>query len=103
MGVLRMSDRTVHAHYPGMEIVRYDRAGKWYLEPTEARLLSAQQVTLDGAVRAALWGVENGGEVFMWKPGGGAFDARVKRLLADPGPPATAAKSARARQEKRSS
>ena len=39
-----MSDRTVHVSYPGMEIVRYDRAGKWYLEPTNPTL-PRQKVT----------------------------------------------------------
>ena len=27
-----MSDRTVHAYDRYVEVVRYDRSGKWYLE-----------------------------------------------------------------------
>jgi hypothetical protein len=73
-----MSDRTVHARYTDMEIVRYDRSGKWYLEPTIAGL-PRQHVTVQEAVKAALWGVENAdGDVYVRLPGGGAFDRRVR-------------------------
>ena len=69
-----MKDRTVHAHYTGMEIVRYDRAGKWFLEPLDSRL-PRQRVSVQQAVRSAVWGVENaGGEVFLRKFGGNTFD-----------------------------
>jgi hypothetical protein len=35
---MNVADRVVHTSYSGMEIVRYDRAGKWYFEPTDSRL-----------------------------------------------------------------
>lgn len=73
-----MSDRTVHASYPGMEIVRYDRAGKWFLEPT-LPMLSCRQVSLAEAVRAALSGLDNHGQVFLGRPGGTMFDAKIRR------------------------
>lgn len=73
------SDRTVHAHYPGMDIVRYNRAGKWYLEPTDP-LAKRQHVTLRDAVNQAVWAsMFGGGQVFFGRPGGGAFDREVAR------------------------
>lgn len=57
-----MRDRRVHATYPGMEIVRYNRAGKWYLEPTDPRL-RRQHVGIGDAVRSARWGLDHGGRV----------------------------------------
>jgi hypothetical protein len=73
-----MSDRTVHASYRGMEVVRYDRAGKWYLEPRD-RTLKRQHVTLSEAVNAAIWGRKYGnGTFFLGLCGGTAFDAKVK-------------------------
>jgi hypothetical protein len=72
-----VSDRRVHAAYPGMEIVRYDRAGKWYLEPTDPSL-KRQAVSIDDAVRSALWGLDHDGLIFFGKPGGAAFDAKVR-------------------------
>lgn len=69
-----MADRTVHASYDGMEIVRYDRSGHWYLEPTDYRL-KRQKVSLHGALLSAKWAHENGGQVFIGRPGGAQFDA----------------------------
>src|ERR1700731_3048920 len=68
-------DRTVHARYPGMEIVRYDRAGKWYLEPTDA--CARQAVTLAEAASAARRGLELDGQAFIGRPGGQTFDRKV--------------------------
>lgn len=69
-----MNDRRVHARWEQMEVVRYDRAGKWYLEPTDKRA-PRQQVTIQGAADYAIWAEENRhGEVFFDVPGGGAFD-----------------------------
>jgi len=68
------SDRTVHASYDGMEIVRYDRAGKWYLEPTDPTL-RRQHVTVDAAARAARWGRANAnGTTTFGLHGGSTFD-----------------------------
>ena len=74
-----MSDRTVHGGYRNMEIVRYDRSGKWYLEPTISGL-RRPKVTLAEAVNAALWGLANGGGyVTPGLHGGAAFDRRIER------------------------
>jgi len=66
-------DRTVHAvrRHDGAEIVRYDRAGKWYLERVDG---SRSPLTLRGAVREAV-----GGRVHFGRPGGRIFDAAVVR------------------------
>ncbi len=72
-----MSDRTVHASYPGIDIVRYDRAGKWYLEPTNGTL-RRQHVKVCDAAEAAVWGLARGdGEVFLGHHGGKTFDRLV--------------------------
>lgn len=69
--------RTVHARYPGMEVVRYDRAGKWYLEPTDPSL-KRQPVSITDAAKQAVWALANGGEVLFGRPGGTMFDAKVR-------------------------
>jgi len=67
-------DRMVHAvTYDGVEVVRYDRAGKWYLEGRFARV----PTTLNGAVQTA---IKNSGDIRLGLPGGGRFDALVRRL-----------------------
>jgi hypothetical protein len=75
-----MNDRTVHATYKDMEIVRYDRSGKWYLEPTIPGL-PRQHVGVKDAARAAVWGLEHAdGSVPLGEPGGQAFDRAVLKL-----------------------
>lgn len=71
-----MSNRTVHACYSDMEIVRYDRAGKWYLEPRNSTL-SRQQVTIKEAVDQAIWAAKHGGQIFFGLHGGSTFDRLV--------------------------
>lgn len=68
-----MTDRTVHATTPGWEIVRYDRAGRWY---AESDVLPRQQITVTEAARRA---TEVGAEVHLGRPGGRRFDALVAR------------------------
>lgn len=66
-------DRVVHGHdSEGAEIVRYDRAGKWYIEPKDGK---RRQVSLDEAARAAVAGTTWGNSY-----GGARFDARVAQL-----------------------
>lgn len=66
-------DRTVHAISPaGAEIVRYDRAGKWFMEGSAHR----QPMSLADAVDTALL---PGATVFLGRLGGKLFDARVKK------------------------
>lgn len=78
-----MSDRTVHAEHPeGEQIVRYERAGKWYIELVEpsTHAGSRQFVHLDGAVARAVFLEERGGRINWDLPGGTSFYARVRRL-----------------------
>lgn len=72
-----MSDRTIHAAYDDWEVVRYDRASKWYVEgrgPQEGRRM---QVPLWLAVETAR---DHDAEVFYGRPGGTTFDRRLKAL-----------------------
>lgn len=73
-------DRTVHIELPdGREVVRYDRAGKWYIEgPNITRL----QLDL---FHAAAQAIRPGARVFTGRPGGRAFDAAVRRLTTNLG------------------
>ena len=64
------TDRRVHARLPdGTEVVRYDRAGKWYLEHPE--LPNRRHVTLQEAVEAV---GELGTVVYLKTIGGNRFD-----------------------------
>ena len=74
-----MGDRTVHARGRGYEVVRYDRAGKWYVESVDG---SRRAVTLDQAVREAM-DIKRAreGEVLIGQPGGSAFDRKLRRSL----------------------
>lgn len=75
-----LSDRTVHATYTGMEVVRYDRSGKWYLEPTN-KDLPRQHVGVKTAARMAVWGLMNAdGYLPLYESGGSAFDRHVLKL-----------------------
>lgn len=67
------NDRTVHGlTINGDEIVRYDRAGKWYIEHTDGRRRHPVSVsTAAGMARAGTW--------YGKKPGGKLFDAIVRR------------------------
>ena len=72
-----MDDHRVHIRLrDGREIVRYDRAGKWYIEhpaPDNRRFW----LKLADAVS---WAADPLAEVFLNLPGGVAFDRGVKRL-----------------------
>ncbi len=69
-------DRQVHATMlDGGELVRYNRAGKWYVEyPTLP--LPRKAVSLMGAVSVA---VDLGATVHPNRPGGTAFRAALRR------------------------
>lgn len=76
-----LGDRRVHAsHFEGEEIVRYDRAGKWYIELVEpSRDAPARKpVKIAEAVSRAVQLVEQGGEVHLGLQGGGMFDAMYR-------------------------
>jgi hypothetical protein len=64
-------DRTVHARLAdGREVVRYDRAGKWYIEADNS-LPTRRHITIGQAVRFALL---PGSTAYLGRGGGGRFD-----------------------------
>jgi hypothetical protein len=69
------TDRTVHGHstYPSnpWDVVRYDRAGKWYIEHDDGR---RELVTVD---RAAFYTARN--HFNPGQPGGRRFDSLVRK------------------------
>lgn len=71
-------DRKIHASTSDMELVRYNKMGKWYIEPKD-KSLPRQHVNMDQAVQVALWWKNNAdGEVFLKLPGGTRFDQLVR-------------------------
>lgn len=72
-----MPDRRVHAVLPdGTEVVRYDRAGKWYLEKQGTQY---RKVLVQDAARKA--SVPGAGVTFDL-PGGKQFDSIVRKRRA---------------------
>ena len=68
-------DRVVHGYdKDGAEIARYDRSGKWYIEPKDGK---RRAVKIDEAARAAVEG-----RVLGNRYGGTIFDARVRKIRA---------------------
>ena len=67
------TNRRVHAvTAERWEVVRYDRAGKWYVEYPDHRL----PITIGDA---ALFATARGAEAFLGRPGGSRFDSLVGR------------------------
>lgn len=78
-----MSDRTVHAEYEFKEIVRYDRAGKWFLESSASALIPARRLSVREAARlAADSRYYSSGRIYFGRPGGASFDRLTRDLLA---------------------
>lgn len=74
------SDRRVHIRLSdGREIVRYDRAGKWYIEYPPRGDGARYALRFADAVS---WASMPDAEVFTGLSGGGAFDRAVKDLVA---------------------
>lgn len=74
-------DRTVHARgSDGREVVRYDRAGKWWLERPDGTRAPLQLPTAVSEAVVIAW--EGGGEIYWNRHGGLRFDADVKKALA---------------------
>jgi hypothetical protein len=74
---MSLPDRTVHASNSEAEVVRYDRAGKWYIEPRDPSL-QRQHVTVKQAAQYAVWMAENAnGVIHSGVPGGGSFDRAI--------------------------
>lgn len=74
-----MSDRTVHAECSSFEVVRYERAGKWYVETRDGKL--REHIGIAEATHRARSATVLGGTIHFRRQGGRLFDARVKKLL----------------------
>lgn len=73
-----MDDRRVHARIGSLEVVRYDRAGKWYLEADGSR----QPIKVPMAAKLVVASMDTHEvEVFFDLPGGRAFDRQVRAGL----------------------
>lgn len=66
-----MDDRRVHASTDKVEVVRYDRAGRWYIEWKDGS--KRQRSSITEAVQMA---VDLGATHHEGVPGGGAFDRK---------------------------
>lgn len=66
-----MSDRRVHAENAVYEVVRYDKAGQWYVEFKEPHSPARRQVAIRDAVVSAYIGRC---AVYLDLPGGRTFD-----------------------------
>ena len=70
------SDRRVYARRnDGVELVRYDRSGKWYIEHDRVR----DHVTIASAVAVARQWECDEGQVFYGLPGGTTFDRKMRK------------------------
>jgi hypothetical protein len=79
-----MNDRTVHASYLNEEeIVRYNRAGKWYIELPLLRM--RRHVKIAEAVQRAVELSEMSGVIYFRRPGGSDFDRLVRAVREAPG------------------
>ena len=75
-------DRHVHARCRGVEVVRYDRSGKWYVEIAAdfgRRGLPAERkhVGIEEAVETAR-SFGAAGTIHLGLPGGGSFDRKIQ-------------------------
>jgi hypothetical protein len=78
------SDRTVYARAHRFEIVRYARAGQWWIEYEPQMLVPASHVGVHtAAYEAACLLREGTGTVFMGLPGGRVFDRSVQRQVGE--------------------
>ena len=77
---LSIPDRRVHAQSGECQIVRYERAGKWYMEWDPPRLRPARALTVDDAALAA-WRMRRetpAATIYFGVPGGQVFERRVR-------------------------
>lgn len=76
----QIPDRRVHAECATFEVVRYERAGKWYVE-SKVKLVPCEHIGVNEAARRAV-DAETvlGGEINLGVPGGKVFDRKVEML-----------------------
>ena len=72
-------DRRVHARSALDEVVRYERAGKWFLEVAhDSEPKESVRVSVREAAAEALRIVATGGTIYLGLPGGTVFDRIVR-------------------------
>lgn len=77
------SDRVAHAVSPrGAELVRYEAAGKWFVEHPYGTMIPAEHVKLRSAARRALQWEAEGGTIFEGRPGGSRLRSEISKLRA---------------------
>jgi hypothetical protein len=72
-------DRRVHAECATFEVVRYERAGKWYVE-SKVPLVPCEHIGVSQAAHRAIAAEVLGGEINYGVPGGKVFDRKVAML-----------------------
>ena len=77
-----MTDRRVHASDGRVEVVRYEKAGKWYIEiPADDRHpFERVHVGVSRAAQEAIILEDRGGMIHLGIPGGKTFDDLVVRM-----------------------
>lgn len=82
------ADRRVHAQSGEEFLVRYNRAGHWYVEYVPARYRPRRRVDIRQAVDLAADMLREGGQVHLGLHGGKRFDALLRKhpLYSDGGP-----------------
>ena len=73
-------DRRVHAETSHVEIVRYERQGKWWFESKDGKIRQLWSVA-DVAKSTAHWLAAGTGEHHKGLPGGRTFDRLVSHYL----------------------
>ncbi len=73
-----------HQRLATLEIVRYDRQGRWYVEEygKDAGLMSKSRLkTVHDAVALAVEWSDQGGRIRLNAPGGGHFDSKYRAAI----------------------
>lgn len=74
-------ERVVHAvSATGTELVRYDTAGKWYIEWPSGSMIPCEHVTIAEAARTALRWEAKGGTVLPKSYGGTRLHSEIRKL-----------------------
>ena len=85
-----MNDRTIHAAAGEWLIVRYDRAGKWYVEYEPKRDREREHIGVGEAARlAGDWEEVAAGTIYFGAKGGTTFDRLIRKRQAANGEDAT--------------
>ena len=75
------SDRRVHAQTRLFQIVRYDRSGKWYAEPTDTHIPRHHISVAEAARRSVDASEVLDGTIYFGVPGGQVFERKVRKLV----------------------